>query len=230
MAKFKKAHNCNACPYKSKYLDFLPKEDVDLIQSSCLIVRFKKGEAISKQGTDATHVLYLANGCVKLYVEGRNKNIIIKIMNTSSYIGLHSIFSDRKHLFNVEAVEDSQICMIETATFLELAKSNPDFLFEITKFVSGSVNSVCDKIIDINQKQLKGRLADVLIHLAEDLYGSNVFNLPFTRKELAEMGAMSTENAVRMISELKKEGIVKEKGKQFEIVHMDILKKISEIG
>jgi len=230
MPNFTKADDCNNCPYKSKYLDFLPHEDVNSIQNSCLIVNFKKGETINKQGSLATHALYLAKGCIKVYLEGKNKNIIVSIINQKSYIALHSIFSDRIHRFSIEAVEDCKVCMIEVDNFISLTKKNPEFLFELTKEVSYSVNSIWDKITDINQKHLKGRLADVLINLSEQHFKSVKFNMIFTRKELAEMGAMSTENAVRTISELKKEGIIKESGKKFEIVSMDILKKISEIG
>lgn len=230
MPNFTKAENCNQCPYKSKYLDFLPQDDVLTIQKNCLIVDFKKGETINKQGSQATHALYLAKGCVKVLLEGKNKNIIVNVVNKSGYITLHTIFSDKLHRCSIEAVEDSKICMIDADKFVNLTKRNPEFLFKITKEISRSVNCVWDKINDINQKHLKGRLSDVLINLAEKHYHSNKFKMVFTRKELAEMGAMSTENAVRTITELKKQGIIKESGKTFEITNMEILKKISEIG
>jgi len=74
MAKFLKANNCQTCPYKSYSLTKLNEKDVDLIQNSCLIVNFKKGENICKQGTEVTHALYLARGSVKLYIEGKNQS------------------------------------------------------------------------------------------------------------------------------------------------------------
>ena len=82
------------------------------IQNNCLIVKFKRGENICKQGTEVTHALYLAKGSVKLFVEGKNKNLILKIINDRKYIGLQSLFGDKRYNYTISALEDSQICMI----------------------------------------------------------------------------------------------------------------------
>ncbi len=230
MPKFSKPENCQICPYKSEFLKLLPTSEIDSIQNGCLIINFKRGETISKQGSKATHVLYLAKGCVKVSHEGKSKNTIFSVINKKGYIGLHSIFTDQIHRFNIQAVEDAKICMIEANLFVSIAKANPDFLMVLTKQISQSVNCVFDKSVTISEKHLKARLADVLLELTDNVFCSTQFAMPFTRKELGEMGGMTTENAVRTLTELKKEGIINETGRQFEILQLDLLRKISEIG
>ena len=230
MAKYKKANNCKACPYKSYSLTKLHESDVDLIQGSCLIVNFKKGENICKQGTEVTHALYLATGSVKLYIEGKNKNLILKLVNQSKYIGLQSLFGDRIYNYTIAALEDSQVCMINANLILDLAKKNVEYLFELTKNISDATNFVYKKIIDINQKQLRGRLADVLLHFSENVFENDRFELKLTRKEIAEYSAMSMENTVRILNEYKKDGIIGIDGRVFTIKQPEILRKIGELG
>ena len=230
MAKFVQANSCITCPYKDYSLTKLRDGDVNLIQNSCLIVNFKKGENVCKQGTEVTHALYLAKGSVKLYIEGKNKNLILKIINQSKYIGLQSLFGDRIYKYTITTLEDSQICMINANIILDLAKQNVNYLFELTRNISEATNFVYKKIIDINQKQLRGRLADVLLHFADNVFESNTFELKLTRKELAEYSAMSMENTVRILNEYKKDGIIDINGKVFTIKQPEILRKIAELG
>ena len=73
-------------------------------------------------------------------------------------------------------------------------------------------------------------MADTILYLAEHIYNSNDFELNLTRKELAELSSMSMENAVRILSELKKDLIISIKGKNVKILEPEILKKLSDIG
>jgi CRP/FNR family transcriptional regulator len=229
MSKISKPDSCIACPNKWKHLSLLNEDDIKLMQNSCRIIHFKKGETICKQGTDAGHSIYLAKGVVKLYIEGK-KNLILKLIKAGNYIDLQTLFGDKKYKFSVSAVEDSMVCMIQSDLMIDLSKRNPSFLFELTKTISDSGNYFYKKVKDISQKQLRGRLADTLIYLSEEIYESDDFNLTITRKEIAELSSMSMENAVRIMSELSKDGVISVQAKKIQILEPQILKKLSDIG
>lgn len=229
MAKVSKPESCLRCPYKWKYLNLLKDEDINSIQSSCTIINFKKGETICKQGTDATHALYLAKGMVKLYIEGK-KNLILKLIKAGEYIDLQTLFGDRTYKYSVSAMDDTMVCMINSELLQGLAKKTPAYLFELTKTISDSGNYVYKKISDISRKQLRGRLADAILYLRDEIYNSDEFDMGMTRKELAELSSMSMENAVRILSEMRKDGIISLEGRRIKILQIDILKKISDIG
>jgi CRP/FNR family transcriptional regulator, polysaccharide utilization system transcription regulator len=230
MAKFTKATDCHSCPYQSHSLTKLNNSDIESIQNNCMIVNFKRGENICKQGTEVTHALYLANGSVKVFVEGNHKNLILEIVNHRKYIGLQSLFDSKFYNFTITALEETQICMINASLILDLARSNSAYLFELTKTISESTNFVYKKIVNISQKQLKGRLADILLYFSEEVFKSESFELKLNRRELAEYSCMSMENAVRVLNEYKKDGIIGIQGKVFSILQPEILRKISELG
>jgi len=230
MARFSRPKDCVNCPYKSAAFSHLSPMEILNLQQHCLIVRFKKGEIIVKQGTSSTNSLYVSQGLVKLYVEGNNRNIIIKLIQEGNFIGLHSLFS-KLNLYNysVAAIVDTKMCMIPKEIFVEQTKKNHKFLLEITKTVSECTDLILDKILSLSEKTARGRLIDILIYFSE-IYQSHTFSLPITRKELAELCSISTENAVRILGELRKENIIEIKGKEISIKQYNLLVKLSEIS
>ena len=57
-----------------------------------------------------------------------------------------------------------------------------------------------------------------------------VFDLPVSRKEIADYIGMSTANVIRTMSDFKKDGIIKIFGKTIEIVDLNKLEIISKRG
>jgi CRP/FNR family transcriptional regulator len=96
------------------------------------------------------------------------------------------------------------------------------------------MSRVADKIIldtlEIRRKHLRGRVAYLLLYFSQEVYFSDEFDLPLSRKEMAEYVGMTTENVIRSLSELRKDGILKIYGKTIQIVSMETLKSISSYG
>jgi CRP/FNR family transcriptional regulator len=195
-----------------------------------LHAHFKKHDNICKQGTEVTHALFLVEGSAKLYIEGvNNRNIILYILKPPAYIGLISFFENPFYSYSVTAIEDSVVCFIDLKFVKKLYVENHQLLLSLNKAFGKSVSMILKKIISLNQKQIRGRIAENLIYLSE-LHDSKKFRLGLSRKELGEMTAITEENTVRLLTEFARENIISIKGKEIEIHDMVLLKKISEVG
>jgi CRP/FNR family transcriptional regulator len=73
-------------------------------------------------------------------------------------------------------------------------------------------------------------VAYILLYFSHDIYNSRVFDLPVSRKEIADYISMSTANVIRTLSDFRREGIIKLFGKTVEIVDIEKLKIISARG
>lgn len=62
------------------------------------------------------------------------------------------------------------------------------------------------------------------------IYIGHKFNLPISRREIAELINMTTENVIRILSEFRKDKIINIDGKGIEIINLPLLEKISELG
>ena len=80
------------------------------------------------------------------------------------------------------------------------------------------------------EKNLIGRVAFVLLYFYRDIYNSRVFDLPVSRKEIADYIGMSTANVIRTLSDFKKDGIIKVFGKTIEIVDVNKLDILAKRG
>ena len=85
-----------------------------------------------------------------------------------------------------------------------------------------------DLFKDLSDNNLIESFEKVLV--LDDIYKSNVFELPVSRKEIGEFIEMTTENVIRTLSEFRKDNIIKINGKIIEITDYKRLKQICEFG
>jgi len=177
-----------------------------------------------------SHAIYLVEGIAKLYIEGINDhNIILYLMKPPAYIGLLSFFQAPVYSYSVTALEDSRVCMIELDFLRQLYLENHALLLSLNEAFGKSVALIMNKLISLNQKNTRGRVAESLLYLA-DFYSSDRYRMPVTRKELGEMSAISEETTVRLLTEFRKEHIIEIEGRDVQIMDKKLLRKISDLG
>ncbi len=228
--KFKKNVSCVDCKLKCDIYKALKESGEDFSCINPLHIYYDRHEYICKQGSSVTHAIYLVEGSAKLFIEGlNNRNITLYIMRPHSYIGLLSFFETPSYSYSVKALEETHICMVDLDRIKRLYIENHNFLLNLNQAFGKSVSSILSKIITLNQKNIRGRIADSLLYLAK-LYENDTFRMLLSRKELGELSAISEENAVRLLGEFKREGIISVDGKTIEILDKKLLEKISEVG
>lgn len=209
----------------------LTKEEQALIDSNSINVRYKKGEVICKHGTIAPHVILLRDGLAKVYLEGLNDSLILKIITSGNIIGLTTIF-EGNNIFHYSSMAyiDSTASLIDINIFRKILNQN-------VKFANSIINILCENSIQtfgrffcLTHKQLYGRMADIILCLSERIFKKRDFELNLSRKELGELTGMSTESVIRMLKKFKDDGLIKMTGKKLYIVNYDLLRKISEYG
>lgn len=212
-------------------MDNLQGEQFDFMCSGKVEKEYKQGEVISSQGVPIREFTYLKSGLVKLYIrdsEGREQ--IISIAKPLDYVSLLSVFSNSTYNYSVSALEDSVTCNLDLEDIRKLVASNGDLALGLLSKMSRMTDRLIMDSLEIRKKHLRGRVAHILLYFSEQVYFSPEFDLPLSRKEVAEYVGMTTENVIRTLSEFKKDGILKIFGKTLEIVKIETLKQISEFG
>lgn len=226
-----KISHCKECVYRSWAFKNLSEEELRLINEKRVEKFYRKGEVICLEGDQISSFMYLQNGLVKLYkTEVNTKQHIISIAKPRDFIGLLSIFSNTKHIYSISAIEDSIVCFVDLGIIKNFIKSNGTFAIDFFEKISSVSDSVIKTRIDINTRQLRGRIAYILLFFAKHIYNSAKFNLPISRKEVAELIDMSTENVIRVLSEFRKDKLIQIEGKNIYILDFTKLEKIYELG
>lgn len=223
--------SCLTCDKRSSCFNELNAADHEFIDQHRLELTYKKGEVICKQGAFASNIMFIYKGMVKTYVEAPDgSHVVLNILPGGHMIGLPSLFTDHVFQYSASALEDSVICSVDIRVFEEFTKTNGGFASEIISLLNRCTINNYDRFISLGNKQLNGRFADALIMLCERVYFSHKFTMSLSRNELAELTAMSPESVTRILTKFKTEKIIKVTGKAYEILNMDLLKKISDIG
>jgi CRP/FNR family transcriptional regulator len=223
--------NCMHCNAKSDIFLNLSSAELEVVSCQRAEVHFKAGELIYKQGAPSQNFVCLTSGKVKLYIEGYdNKNLILGIVKPVDYIIGPGIYLDNKHHYSAMAIEDCSACILDAEVFRKLIRSNPEFAESFIRKISKMSVFNFNQVISLSQKQMHGRIADVLIYLSESVYETNPFTTTLSRQDLADMSGMSKESAIRILKEFKDEGIVEIEGNNFHILNRDNLYKISHTG
>ncbi len=111
-----------------------------------------------------------------------------------------------------------------------LVKNNADFAERMITQINTNMSQFFERIISLTQKQLHGRIADVILHLSREIYESDKFNMLLTRRDIAEFCGMSTESAIRILKEFHNDRIVNIEGKNLEVISYQLLERLSEVG
>ncbi len=231
MDNFSESVNCLECKKSSKCFKELIPSELEFINQNKTHILYRKGENICKQGAFASYVLHISDGLVKLYLENpNNKNINLRILKTSEFIGLSSIYGDNIYNYSTVALTDSTICLIEKSSIKKLLRDNGNFASEIIKWYCENEKQLFHKIKSLGNKQMHGKLADALLYLNNDSFTEfKLFKL-LSRNDIAEFACISVESTVRLLTEWKKEGIISLDGKNINILDRKRLHEISLRG
>lgn len=224
-------NSCTIGLDQCKCFDKLTVEELALVEKHQVEVGFKKGEMICKQGTFAPHIMYLMDGLVKIFVEGPNESLILKIIAPGNLIAISSAFEGNQVFqYSAQAYVNSRVRFIDINVFRHLLKQNATFSAEVVNVLSINTIQIYSRFYCLMNKQSYGRLADVLLCVSERVFKSSKFEFSLSRKELGELSGLATESVIRMLKKFKDEGLIEMEGKNLEIVNPEKLREISLRG
>lgn len=225
------SNTCTVTNGQKSCFDYLTDEEKKLIEENKIEITYQKGETVCKQGSFSSHIIYLKEGLVKVYLEGVAKNLILKIIPSNNLIGLPSIFEGNNvFLYSATPYIDSKVELIDINLFKKLIKQNSEFAYRVINILNENAVQTYGRFYCFTNKQMHGRLADILLCLSQRIYRTDAFNLPLNRADLAELTGMSTESVIRVMKDFKDDGLIESDGKIIKLIDFKKLMKISEVG
>ena len=184
---------------------------------------YAKGETIFRAGDAAEAVCIVKEGRVHLmkFLESGQASTTCVMAPGETFCCLPAL--DRKP-YPVDAVAavDSVVMRVPTSAFHDLLQRNP-------KFLQDSLCLFCDRLRQVEHKScmvydsVERRLAQALVTLSKK-FGMTI---PLTKQELAELASTTVETTIRILSDLKKQGIVQSSRGSTTITKPDRLKQLA---
>lgn len=222
---------CLSCELRTVAFSSLDEVDIQRICDTREEISYSKGEIIHSEGDLIQDFKYLKNGLVKLYRQSETgEEQIITITRPFEFVSNISVFHEDRYRYSLAALEDSVVCCIRIDLIKELMTSNGNFALNLMTVMSRTSENIISLGLEIRKRNLAGRIAYVLLYFSRDIYHSRIFDLPVSRKEIADLISMSSANVIRTFSEFRRDGIIKSNGRTIEIADMSKLEVISRRG
>ncbi|MEL0651281.1 Crp/Fnr family transcriptional regulator [Algibacter sp. TI.3.09] len=221
---------CEQCIIKQfNSMKSLTKDELIRI-SGCKTSRIiKKGEVIFEEGENINGVYCIKDGICKLSKLSENgKDQIVKMVVKGQLLGQRSLITEEVSNLQAVALNDMEVCFIPRGEIMADFQNNLKFSFDVLKVMARDLRESDDIIVNMAQKTVRKRLADVLIYLHSN-FGENTdgtLSILLSREDYANIVGTATESAIRIISQLKKENLISTKGKYIKIEDLAGLKRV----
>ncbi len=216
--------------FNSSLFSKLTDSEKELLLKNSALTTYEKGELIVKKGTYNNTVMFLVSGYVKLYAEAPPFKRVFDVLKPNRIIGILSLFHTNIYNVTAVAITDVQIISFDKSMLGSMISKNLEF----QKFWLENFSILTNRYIQFlafqNKKNVRGRIADVLLYLSENVYESKEFYQTLTRRELAELANTSTETVIRIFSEFKKDNIISINQKSIKILDSDYLNEMRMKG
>lgn len=226
------SHNCEHCLTKNlnAFKSLNRNELIDLNRKKT-VLHIKRGQPLFVEGSVLNGIYCLKSGeCKVSKLTPNGKDQIIRFIKNGEIVGHKSILTSSSAKLSVTALEDMEVCFIPKQELLNLFSNNKLFALEITKSLCNSLDKANLTVATMAQKNVRERLAEFLLYF-EKMFGMDndgFIAIKLTREEIANTIGTATESAIRLISEFKRDGIIKLQGKKIKLLDKAKLIHISD--
>jgi CRP-like cAMP-binding protein len=192
---------------------------------------YKKDTTVLHENETGSALFVIISGKVKVSRESEDgKEVILSILNESDFFGEMAILDGMSRSATVTATEDTELFLIQRTDFLDLLHSNPEISVSLLHELTRRLRSSDMKIKSLSLKDAEGKVASVILQLADDIgkikQGKvQIERLPF-QHDLANMAGTSRETISRTIHSFAKRGLIELEGTRLTINNYEKFKEL----
>lgn len=209
----------------------IPMETIERIEKIGTRKNYLKNDVILMEDEVGTALFVIVTGKVKVArTSGDGREVILTILSESDFFGEMAILDGQTRSATVVATEDTELFLIQRNDFINLLKEYPEVAISLLQELTKRLRSADAKIKALSLKDAEGKVATVLLQLADDVgrikQGKvEIEKLPL-QQDLANMAGTSRETISRTIHSFAKKGLVELDGNKLRITDYEKFKEL----
>jgi CRP/FNR family transcriptional regulator, dissimilatory nitrate respiration regulator len=199
--------------------------EIESLAELCEIRHVEKGKQIFSEGDLAQAFYVLASGRVRIFklaASGREQTLITPEPPMS--FAEAALFADQRYPAYCTALEDSDIVVINKASFLKFIESRPQIALNMIALMAERLRGFARKIEQLSLMGVVPRLAEYLVQQSD---GRNEFAFDISKSDLASLLGTVPETLSRALGKLKSGGIISEIGAKVIVMDRQALQEIA---
>jgi CRP-like cAMP-binding protein len=221
---------CEQCIIREfNALKALTKEELVRISDCKTSKVIKKGEVIFEEGDTLSGIFCVKDGICKLSkLSANGKDQIVKLVVKGDLMGQRSLIGNESANLTAIALNNMEVCFIPKSEIISDLQKNTSFSMELLQQMAHDLKESDNVIVNMAQKSVKRRLVETLLYVYKH-FGNNqdgYLSVILSREDYANIVGTATESAIRILSQLKKDGLISTSGKQIKIEDIKGLERI----
>jgi CRP/FNR family cyclic AMP-dependent transcriptional regulator len=185
---------------------------------------FGRNATIIRAG-DPTNSLYIViNGRLKVLIsDEQGREVILSLLGPGEVFGEMGLLDDSPRSANVVAQEACELLSISKADFKRSLAENSDLSLMVMRGLVKRLREADRKISSLALMDVYGRVARLLLEIAEDIDGEKVVVKKLSKQDIAKMIGASREMVSRVMKDLQLSGYLEVRGRSI-ILHDNVLR------
>jgi CRP/FNR family transcriptional regulator, anaerobic regulatory protein len=195
-------------------LDMLSADEKREVMDASISKQYAKGEVLFSPGHPSSNLWIVHRGSVKISrFSPSGKEQIVRILQPGDFTGELSLFSHTVLTDTAEALEGTEICLIQGKVINDLMLRTPQIAIKFLEKYTERIESAEAKLEQLTLYDVEQRLARTLLDMLHNQQRGqtkdNVIMLPVSKKDLAVMIGTTQESLSRKLALFQEQGWIK---------------------
>jgi CRP/FNR family cyclic AMP-dependent transcriptional regulator len=212
----------NATPVVSPLLvrsvplfSLLPDAQLLLLTQVVLRKPYPKNSTVIAAGDPADALYIVISGRLKVMMNDKEgREIILAILHQGEVFGEMGLIDQAPRSATVVAMESSELLTITRADFTKCLQKNFDLTMNVIRGLVKRLREADKKIGSLALLDVCGRVARLLLEMAETVDGQKVVTKKLPKKQIAKMIGATREMVTRVMKEMETNGHIEVRAHQ----------------
>ncbi len=226
---------CGSCDHAVEcFLARFDKPERESIQEFQQTAWYPKGVVLFFEGEPPRGIHVVCSGEIKTFAHSRQGGgVILRRVGAGQVLGLSSSLTGSGYPVSAETLTPSQIIFLSRAQFLRLLQEHPNSFRPMAEALAVQLQRAWEhtRMLALN-RHVVARLADLLLARASDQgqeYAPGVVIIfPVTQEDIAESIGTTRETVSRILSDWRRQGILRRRGNGFVLLKPKDLQALRE--
>lgn len=170
-------------------------------------------------------VYFVKSGSIKCYRNNdMGKELISQIIGPGEWLGYLSVLQNQAYSDHAEALAESEIILIPVDDFRSLLYNNKDVAARLLQMLAHRADLDESKLVELAYSSVRKKVANAILSLTAKSNGP----ISIMREDLASLAGTAKESTIRMISDLRQEGVISTDNGEITILDLAALQDMHQ--
>ncbi|QMW06228.1 response regulator [Spirosoma foliorum] len=203
--------------------------------------QFNRKHRLYAFGSWPTSVYFISQGKGKLVkIDASGNQYITKLIGPGDFVGYQALLTQGPYTDTAELLEDSLVCTIPSVDIKALLDHQPVVANRLSQKLAIEVANLQEKLLKGAYQSVRKRVAEALLlvqrtfypqpnaslpegHMPSDRSHNQSLPMSLSRENWADLVGASTETVIRILGDLRADGLIEINGSQITLLDIDKL-------